>query len=488
MSYKKPAELSPFYKETLFFLVLSGGLIVAILLLFWHWQPLHQEETEALTDNPVLVSNQKSDDKIYRREKPIIKLFSPVAKSLRDFSGILSAHTSQNSNLNRNSYMAKLLPQYNRQNTVFNDEDEFTDYSDLDPIQKENDNSDNLISYTIEKGDTLSKIFEQQGVKLEGVRLLMQVNKNISSFKVGQKIYFKINKDNQLTYFRFDERANKQFVYQREGDQFVEKIIETPSEWQELTFKGKISSNFGSDGRSSGLTGGEISQIQKILQTAVDFNKIQKEDSFSVVVDREILNGQFLQSRLKAIKFTTRKQNYYAFLANDGRYYDEDGKGLSLAFRQRPVNGDVRISSQFNPHRLHPVTHKVAPHNGVDFAVSRGTPIYAVADGQVVNAQYSATAGNYITIKHNSQYTTRYMHNDKLLVKTGDYVKKDQMIALSGNTGRSTGPHLHYELHVNGVPVDPLKASLPKSLGLTGKEKSTFVQEIKSAKLKLDQP
>jgi murein DD-endopeptidase len=115
------------------------------------------------------------------------------------------------------------------------------------------------------------------------------------------------------------------------------------------------------------------------------------------------------------------------------------------------------------------VTGRVAPHRGVDFAMPQGTPVLAVGDGEVVVAKRSGAAGYYVAVRHGRTYTTRYMHLRKLLVKPGQKVKRGDRIALSGNTGRSTGPHLHYEVWINQQAVNPLTAKLPRTEGLTVK-------------------
>ena len=176
----------------------------------------------------------------------------------------------------------------------------------------------------------------------------------------------------------------------------------------------------------------------------------------------------------------------YAILADDGQYYDINGGSLSQSFFRYPLEKQARVSSGFNPRRLNPVTGIVTPHNGVDFAVSRGTPVLSVGNGEVVIAKYSGSAGNYIAIRHGRQYMTTYMHLDKILVKPGQQVKQGDKIGLSGNTGRSTGPHLHFELHINNKPVNPLTASLPISEGLTGKSKKAFLSKVKDIRPQLN--
>ena len=172
-------------------------------------------------------------------------------------------------------------------------------------------------------------------------------------------------------------------------------------------------------------------------------------------------------------------KDYYAIRAEDGKFYDRNGSGLARGFLRFPTIKQFRVSSNFNPRRLNPVTGRIAPHRGVDFAVPVGTPVLAVGDGEVMVAKNGGAAGNYIAIRHGRQYMTRYMHLRKILVKPGQKIKRGDRIALSGNTGRSTGPHLHFEMWINQLAVNPLTAKLPRSEGLTGKDRADYLATVK---------
>ena len=252
-----------------------------------------------------------------------------------------------------------------------------------------------------------------------------------------------------------------------------------------MIIKGEIQSSFVTDARKSGLTNNEISIITRALQWRLDFRRLQVADKFVAIVKREMHGERLTNSQLIGVRIKNGSKDYYAILADDGKYYNINGDSLSQSFFRYPLMKQARVSSHFNPRRLHPISGQVTPHNGVDFAVSRGTPVLSVGNGEVVIAKYSGSAGNYIAIRHGRQYMTTYMHLDKILVKPGQQVKQGEKIALSGNTGRSTGPHLHFELHINNKPVNPLTASLPISEGLTGKSKNVFLEKAKEVKSKL---
>ena len=145
-----------------------------------------------------------------------------------------------------------------------------------------------------------------------------------------------------------------------------------------------------------------------------------------------------------------------------------------------------RVSSGFSPRRRNPVTGVVMPHNGTDFAVRVGTPVLATGSGVVVKATSHRAAGRYIILRHNGKYSTQYMHLSKLLVKPGQKVKQGQTIGLSGNTGRSTGPHLHYEFRVNDRAVDPMRVDLPVNDPMSGKQRRAFLAKVREYDRKLN--
>lgn len=222
----------------------------------------------------------------------------------------------------------------------------------------------------------------------------------------------------------------------------------------------KKGDSFSNAAHRAGLTYAEIKQITNLFKGRVQFTRhIQPGDKIRVLFSQAKGEG-----RINAIELKTRKTGTLAVYRNevDGKYYDERGYNTRVStFRRFPINGKVVISSSFNPSRRHPVTGRVRPHNGTDFAVRIGTPVLTPADGVVEIAKYSRSAGYYVVIRHRGSYSSVYMHLSKLLVKSGDRVRIGQTIARSGNTGISTGPHLHYELRHNNKPINAMRVSLP---------------------------
>ncbi|MDF7671308.1 murein DD-endopeptidase MepM [Orbaceae bacterium ESL0721] len=359
-----------------------------------------------------------------------------------------------------------------------------------DSVEKEEleeivDEKENSIEYTVTRGDTLHDILLRYNVNYNDIYQLTNQFKQLANLRIGQQISWTMDDNHNLQTFSWVISSNNIRLYERSGNRFIESTETAEAVSQNVTIQGEIKSSFTIDARKSGLTNREIDTITKTLQWQLDFRKLQPGDKFVVLLSREMHGKYSTNSQILGVRIKNSSKDYYAILADDGSYYDINGMSLSQSFLRYPLSRQAPVSSPFNPKRLHPVTGAIAPHNGVDFAVSRGTTVLAVGDGEVVIAKYSESAGYYIAIRHGRQYLTKYMHLDKLLVKTGQQIKRGDKIALSGNTGRSTGPHLHFELHINGRPVNPLKAKLPISEGLTGKSKSVFVEKVKSIKPQL---
>lgn len=235
---------------------------------------------------------------------------------------------------------------------------------------------------------------------------------------------------------------------------------------------------FAEAGKRAGLTPTEITTIERIFAARYQVNKMQPGDTFRVLFD-----GIGTKALISAVALNTSQGTFESFMnPEDHNYYGENEFTPTAGiFRRFPLAGEIKINSNFNPHRRHPVTKRIAPHNGVDFKAPVGTPVYAPADGEVTFSGYQRAAGYYVIIKHQSNYSTVYMHLSKSEVKRGQQVTVGQVIARSGNTGRTTGPHLHYEIRVNDRPVNPLKVKLPTAThpNLAREQREMFANNVK---------
>ncbi|EPQ9802471.1 murein DD-endopeptidase MepM [Cronobacter sakazakii] len=334
--------------------------------------------------------------------------------------------------------------------------------------------------YVVSTGDTLSSVLNQYGIDMGDISQLASVDKDLRNLKIGQQISWTLTDSGELQRLTWEMSRRETRTYDRTPAGGFKMSSEVQQgDWVNNVLKGTVGGSFVASAKEAGLTSAEISAVIKAMQWQMDFRKLKKGDEFSVLMSREMLDGKREQSQLLGVRLRSSGKDYYAIRAEDGKFYDRNGSGLAKGFMRFPTSRQFRVSSNFNPRRLNPVTGRVAPHKGVDFAMPQGTPVLAVGDGEMVMAKRSGAAGYYVAIRHGRTYTTRYMHLKKLLVKPGQKVKRGDRIALSGNTGRSTGPHLHYEIWINQQAVNPLTAKLPRSEGLTGSDRSDFLAKVK---------
>lgn len=221
--------------------------------------------------------------------------------------------------------------------------------------------------------------------------------------------------------------------------------------------------------------------LSEVYAWSIDFYHIQKGDRFKVIYDEVVVDGESIGiKRIKAAYFKHFKKPYYAiqFSQNEeSEYYDQENRGLRRQFLRAPVKFS-RISSRFTMKRFHPVQKRNKPHLGTDYAAPKGTPIYSTANGTITQARYNRYNGNYVKVKHNSVYTTQYLHMSKIKrgIRPGVKVKQGDIIGFVGSTGLATGPHVCYRFWKNGYQVDPFKQKLPKSKPIKSANLKKFTQ------------
>ncbi|WP_409522601.1 peptidoglycan DD-metalloendopeptidase family protein [Nitrincola sp. MINF-07-Sa-05] len=340
-------------------------------------------------------------------------------------------------------------------------------------------------SFTIESGDTLGSLFDKAQVGQAAMHHILAADQSLlalDTLRPGNVLTFRMNETTGL----LDEmelyiHAGNRIHYQRVSDNAFEyqEVIDD-GEWEHQIVSGEIHGSFYVSAIKEGLTKSEIAEISDLFKEQLDFaRQIQAGDVFQVVRTSQRVGDEYTgQSRIEAVRLLQNKRNYTAFLFDDGNYYDANGESLARAFMRNPTNSRYRISSSFNPRRLHPVTGRVSPHNGTDYAMPIGTPVLTTGDGVVTRVENHPYAGKYVEISHGSQYKTRYLHLDRFLVKRGQSVKRGQRIGLSGNTGRTTGPHLHFELHVNGRPVNAMTANIPLATSVPKEQLASFNERV----------
>jgi murein DD-endopeptidase len=377
-----------------------------------------------------------------------------------------------------------------------------SNYSDAVPIQLDNPNnlsfeSNNHLTgptslssaptiapeiqrYEVKKGDTLSQIFELKGIAASLLHRILEADVeylSLETLQPGKQITFKYDLQQALEVLilHIDVARTMTFIRQDDGT-FVAQKQESETHWHSDITRGIIHGSFYASAVKSGLDKAQVTEIAHLLKNKIDFRRnLRSGDTYTIITGQEMTGDTSTgRQRIEAVSLQNGSRVYNAFLYSDGHYYDELGDSVLLAFLRWPTIKRFRISSPFNPVRLHPITGRQSPHNGVDIATPIGTPVLSTGDGIISRIGNHPFAGKYIDINHNGSFETRYLHLSKILVKKGQIVKRGHKIALSGNTGRSTGPHLHFEFHVNGQPVNPLTADIPTAAKVPDTELALF--------------
>lgn len=350
-------------------------------------------------------------------------------------------------------------------------------------------------SYTIQNGDSFARTAERTlGLGYSSVMQILNTvpdKKVLTRWRQGSSFDYKLNADGELLALRVMKNPREGYLIERDDNTkaFAYSPIEKTGTATQRVFSGTVSGSFASSAQSTGLSNAEVAELTHVLSKKLDFRRNARAgDHFQVVVESDMIEGQSMDSKVLAAQYQGQRMDLTVIRNDaDDHFYTPDGNSLDPAFDRYPFEGHYRISSPFNLRRRHPVTGLISPHKGTDFAMRSGTPIEAPADGVVERVVNHPLAGKYIVIHHDNGYDTRYLHLSKALVHPGERVKMGEKIALSGSTGRVTGPHLHYEILVNHHQVDAMRVKLPESQSLTGKALAAFQRQSEELLAKLDQ-
>ncbi|MGE6108912.1 peptidoglycan DD-metalloendopeptidase family protein [Aeromonas sobria] len=343
----------------------------------------------------------------------------------------------------------------------------------------------------VRSGDNMGVIFQRLGLSTTDLHLIDQLEgtDTLRLLRPGQEITFKLTRGGELHSLYYPHSLEQALKVSRKDDSFVAKAVRLELDTREASAQGSIRSSFWGAAVEAGMTEDQIMDLAAIFGWDIDFAQdLQPGDSFRVLFEEKYQDEERVASGdILAAEFINQGEIYRAVLSEDGNYYTPAGKAMRKSFLRAPVNFKY-ISSNFNPRRLHPVTGKIRPHNGIDYVAPVGTPIMASGSGSVVAAGYNQFNGNYVFIKHAGNYVTKYLHLSKRTVNKGQRVKQGQTIGLLGSTGRVTGAHLHYEFLVAGVHKNPRTLTLPQAETLSGNALSRFQAQARQQLAKLEQP
>ena len=312
---------------------------------------------------------------------------------------------------------------------------------------------------------------------------------DVRTLRVGNT--YKAYYSQRLEYLVYDRDRTSQIIFQCQPPYEVsiyEKPITVEQRYADVT----ISNSLWVDMTDAGVSPNLILSLSDIYAWTVDFFGLQKGDRFRVLYDEKMCDGEVISvDTVRYAVFTHNGSDLPAVMYNqkDGGniYWNEKGESMRKAFLKAPLHYS-RISSGFSNARRHPVTRKVQPHHGVDYAAPTGTPVMTIGDGVVTSVKYEGAGGNVVRIKHNSVYSTAYLHLSKYAkgLKAGQRVRQGEVIGYVGSTGRSTGSHLDFRVWKNGSPINPLKMDSPPAEPLNGEHKDAFNSASEKYKAQID--
>ena len=351
------------------------------------------------------------------------------------------------------------------------------------------------IDHKISSGETFDKILNNYSIPNEEINQIkkkLNSDYDINNLKPNLEIKITIDQSNnkKITSFLFPVSRTEKIQLTRNLDNnlFEKKIIITNLNKKIVFKEGKITQSLYKTAIDLNVQPNVIIEFARIYGFQVDFQRdIRKNDNFQIMYEVfEDDDGKIFETGniiFADLKLSGKNNALYYFEKKGSEgHYDENGKSVEKALMKTPING-ARLSSAFGM-RKHPIDGFNKMHRGTDFAAPMGTPIMASGSGLITRARWCGGGGNCIKIKHNSTYETIYAHMKNFArgIKEGIRVKQGQIIGYVGSTGKSTGPHLHYEVVVNGKKVNSQKLKLPSGKTLKGKERKIFEVE----KIKLD--
>ena len=337
----------------------------------------------------------------------------------------------------------------------------------------------------IKPGQVLGEILYRNHIDHGKIDKIVKASKgvfDVKRTKVGQPYTIFCTKDsNAIAQCLVYEESSIHFVVFDLRDGIKVYRGEKEVKIKMRTASGEIKSSLWNAIMDNNLSPALVIELSNIYAWTIDFFRIQEGDKFRVYYEERYVEDEFVGiGRIWAANFTHQSEDFYAFYfkeegENFGDYFDEESKTLRKAFLRAPLNFS-RISSKYSKRRRHPVTGRVKPHLGTDYAAPPGTPILSTANGTITEARYKRSNGNYVKIRHNNTYTTQYLHMSKIKtgIRKGVHIKQGDVIGYVGSTGLATGPHVCYRFWKNGVQVDPYKQKLPPSEPMKERSKGPF--------------
>ncbi len=355
-----------------------------------------------------------------------------------------------------------------------------------------------IIEDTIKKNESFGEILYRNHIDFPEIHNIVEASKDsfdVRRLRTGKPYTVLVKNDSTEKAQVFIYRPNKvEYLIIDFTDSITAQLHRKPIKTSIKTATGTIKTSLSEAMDEAGLNYALVNEMSDIYAWAIDFFHLQKKDKFKVIYEEKFIDDTTSVGigDIKAAYFEHKGTPFYAFryitdsTKNISDYYDEKANTLRRQFLKAPLKFS-RISSRYNLKRYIRYYGRIKPHKGTDFAAAVGTPILATANGTVTASARRGGNGNYVKIRHNSTYTTQYLHMRRRNVKKGDYVKQGDVIGTIGMTGNTSGPHVCYRFWKNGVQVDPFKQKLPSAKPIQEELKDQYLNFILPLKEKLDQ-
>ena len=327
-----------------------------------------------------------------------------------------------------------------------------------------------LCTDVIKPNENLGEILGRNGIPYELIHEIATKSQDVfdvRKLKAGKSYCIMRTRDSleQLQYFVYEQDPVNYVVYEI-GDSVSIRTGKKEVKKKNRTASGVISSSLWNTLSENDLDPELAIRMSEIYAWSIDFFRLQKGDKFKIIFEEKYVEGErFGVGDILGAWFKHVNKDVYAIRYTQDSvpdYFDENANSLRKAFLKAPLQFR-RVSSRFNRRRFHPILKKRRPHLGTDYAAATGTPIWAIGDGVIVKAKRNRGSGNFVELRHNGTYTTKYLHMSKFGpgIKSGVHVTQGQVIGYVGSTGLATGPHLHFEMIKNGQHVDAMMEEVP---------------------------
>jgi murein DD-endopeptidase MepM/ murein hydrolase activator NlpD len=340
-------------------------------------------------------------------------------------------------------------------------------------------------------GDSLSKILHRAGLngpEIQRVADALQPVMDPATIRIGQRFSIELDEGGELQSFAFHLSVTDVARVQRDDDGKLRgKLEELPTERREEEIGGVVRSSLWGALTDRGHSPALVDVIADVFAYDIDFFDSTREgDRFRLVVERHELDGELVRyGRVLAAEYEGKSTGAVKVLwwvppdGGPGRYVDAEGRGIARTLLKSPLKY-ARISSGFDPKRMHPVLHRIKSHQGVDYAAPEGTPVWAAADGEIVFRADKGGAGNMVVLQHPGGLKTLYMHLSRFASNqaVGDDVKAKTVIGYVGQTGLATGPHLHFGMQKHGRFVDPTSIESVRATGVAPGDRARFAKAL----------